>query len=236
MIEGPNGSKRGFAHRRLDPNGNPSRDPRVWPSRLARSRPKEGLPGPTKNTPDVRVFEMFYVIGPDGARYGPADTATLRRWCSEGRVRHATLLEDPLTQSRFGAGTLPELADLLASVPPPVPPPTAISTTFVPPQAPSGGQQIHIHNYVTPAQPANLLAATPGRRNRWVAALLAFFLGGFGAHRFYLGHIGSGIAMVCLVVLTCGYGAVMTGIWAIIDLVLILTGSLRDVNGNPLEG
>lgn len=32
-----------------------------------------------------------------------------------------------------------------------------------------------------------------GQKNRIVAALLAFFLGGFGAHKFYLGRIGWGI-------------------------------------------
>ncbi len=30
-------------------------------------------------------------------------------------------------------------------------------------------------------------------KNKVVAAILAFFLGGLGIHRFYLGHIGMGI-------------------------------------------
>ena len=34
---------------------------------------------------------------------------------------------------------------------------------------------------------------SPGGRERIAAALLAFFLGGFGGHKFYLGRIGSGI-------------------------------------------
>ncbi|EIJ2834770.1 TM2 domain-containing protein [Vibrio parahaemolyticus] len=33
----------------------------------------------------------------------------------------------------------------------------------------------------------------PRRKSRIAAALLAFFLGGFGAHKFYLGKIGQGI-------------------------------------------
>ncbi|MBF7682187.1 TM2 domain-containing protein [Acinetobacter sp. B5B] len=32
-----------------------------------------------------------------------------------------------------------------------------------------------------------------GHKNRFIAALLAFFLGGFGVHKFYLGQTGWGI-------------------------------------------
>ncbi|EGR1126312.1 TM2 domain-containing protein [Vibrio cholerae] len=34
---------------------------------------------------------------------------------------------------------------------------------------------------------------TQGEKSRVAAALLAFFLGGFGAHKFYLGKIGQGL-------------------------------------------
>jgi TM2 domain-containing membrane protein YozV len=57
-------------------------------------------------------------------------------------------------------------------------------------------------------------------RNKLVAALLAFFLGPIGVHRFYLGRIGSGIAML---VLTCTVvGLAVTVPWAIIDMVRYL--------------
>jgi TM2 domain-containing membrane protein YozV len=57
-------------------------------------------------------------------------------------------------------------------------------------------------------------------RNKIVAALLAFFLGIFGVHRFYLGRIGSGVVML---VLTCTFvGVAITGIWAFIDFVRYL--------------
>ena len=64
------------------------------------------------------------------------------------------------------------------------------------------------------------------------AFLLNFFLGCFGAHRFYVGKIGSGIAML-LISLTF-YGLIITGIWALIDLILILCGSFSDAEGRPL--
>jgi hypothetical protein len=60
-----------------------------------------------------------------------------------------------------------------------------------------------------------------------VALLLSFFLGWFGVDRFYLGQIGWGI----LKLVTIGG----LGIWYVIDLILIATGSMRDTNGLPLR-
>ncbi len=58
------------------------------------------------------------------------------------------------------------------------------------------------------------------------AFLLCFFLGAFGAHRFYVGKIGTGI----LQLLTAGG----LGIWAIIDLVMLAAGKFTDKQGNKL--
>ena len=52
----------------------------------------------------------------------------------------------------------------------------------------------------------------------WTAFLLCWFFGVFGAHRFYMGKTGSAI----LQLLTLGG----LGIWALIDLIRIITGSL----------
>jgi TM2 domain-containing membrane protein YozV len=68
-------------------------------------------------------------------------------------------------------------------------------------------------------------AMSPVRRDRIkiVAALLAFFLGVFGAHRFYLGRTGSAVLML---VLTCTlFGMAITGIWALVDFVRFLAMS-----------
>lgn len=59
----------------------------------------------------------------------------------------------------------------------------------------------------------------------WVLSLL---LGTFGADRFYLGKTGSGVAKL----LTAGG----LGIWALVDLIMTLTGNTRDKEGRPLEG
>jgi len=61
--------------------------------------------------------------------------------------------------------------------------------------------------------------------NRWlVTFLLCLLLGVFGAHRFYLGRIGTGILMLIT------FGGL--GIWYLIDLILVIVGQLRDHDGN----
>lgn len=48
--------------------------------------------------------------------------------------------------------------------------------------------------------------------------LLNWFLGVFGAHRFYAGKIYSGIAMFLL---TCTvYGIIITSVWSLIDFII----------------
>lgn len=57
-------------------------------------------------------------------------------------------------------------------------------------------------------------------RNKVVAAVLAFFLGTLGIHRFYLGRTGSGVVMLLL---TCTIvGALITGVWAFVDAIRYL--------------
>jgi TM2 domain-containing membrane protein YozV len=61
-----------------------------------------------------------------------------------------------------------------------------------------------------------------------VTWLLSLLLGSLGVDRFYLGKIGTGVVKL----LTIGG----LGIWSIIDLIIVLTGNMRDKNGYPLEG
>ena len=59
----------------------------------------------------------------------------------------------------------------------------------------------------------------PEGKEKIVAIILAFFLGGFGVHNFYLGENKKGV----LRLLTCWFG--MGGILALIDFIKMLIGS-----------
>lgn len=63
-------------------------------------------------------------------------------------------------------------------------------------------------------------------KSKTSAALLCFFLGGLGAHRFYVGKAGTGI----LWLLTVGW----FGIGTLVDFIMILCGGFKDSFGRDL--
>jgi TM2 domain-containing membrane protein YozV len=64
-------------------------------------------------------------------------------------------------------------------------------------------------------------------KSRLVAALLCFFLGYLGVHRFYAGKVGTGV----LWLLTGG----IAGIGTLVDFIMILVGSFTDKYGNYVK-
>ncbi len=104
-----------------------------------------------------------------------------------------------------------------------------------PPQYPQQQMQTYQQSYAPPPpqypsqqiQPIQQTYGQPQGKSWLVTLLLCFFFGYLGAHRFYVGKIGSGVAQL----LTCGG----LGIWTLVDFILILCGNFTDAEGRPLE-
>lgn len=79
----------------------------------------------------------------------------------------------------------------------------------------SGAQLHHAHGKARDA--------TTSRCSRAIALILTLLLGFVGAHRFYAGRTGTGLAML----FTLGG----LGIWWLIDIVVVATGQLKDDEG-----
>lgn len=97
-------------------------------------------------------------------------------------------------------------------------------------QGPRPGSPSFAQRPIIPEQPSYTPYNPPqgqGPRKSWsTALLLCYFLGAWGAHRFYTGKTGTAI----LQFLTLGG----LGIWVAVDLIMIITGSFTDKNGQGL--
>lgn len=109
------------------------------------------------------------------------------------------------------------------------------------------------------------LAADVSPKSRLATSLLAIFLGGLGAHRFYTGKIGTAVVMLLIGVafLICEFGATLigiasayetempalwflfwglslvfgavVGIWALVDFIIAVTGNFKDSQGKIIK-
>ena len=78
-----------------------------------------------------------------------------------------------------------------------------------------------------PGQPPYGAPTAPqSSKSRLVALLLAFFVGHFGVHHFYVGKTGKGIAYI----FTLGF----LGIGVLIDIIQIALGNFTDSDGLPV--
>lgn len=82
-----------------------------------------------------------------------------------------------------------------------------------------------------------------GAKRKSVALGLAFLVGFLGAHRLYLGHTRSGVAMLALNVAALCFTAdlglaillfLVTTLWLVADMAMIASGRLMDAGGRPL--
>ena len=86
-------------------------------------------------------------------------------------------------------------------------------------------------------------AAGISPKSRLATTLLAWFLGYFGAHRFYVGKTGTAIVMLVLGIVGIPLCFVLVGIpivigvtvWRLIDFIIAVTGNMKDKDGLLIE-
>ena len=108
---------------------------------------------------------------------------------------------------------VPEIAPAGGGALTPTPPPPMAGTGVAPPPQAGPGPQVQqapssLAHYYPVAQP----------KTRVIFVLLGFFLGAFGVHNFYAGYAKKGAIQLCVTLLSCFYGAVISWIWAIIEI------------------
>jgi TM2 domain-containing membrane protein YozV len=69
------------------------------------------------------------------------------------------------------------------------------------------------------AQPGDLTRRQPKSRTTYI--VLGVFLGAFGAHNFYAGYTGRAVGQLCLSVLTLFRLAIISWIWAIVEICVV---------------
>lgn len=111
---------------------------------------------------------------------------------------------------------------------------------------PPAGYYQPAQNYAQPdyAQPGPGYSYTPpagypgvAGKSKVLAGLLGILLGIFGVHNFYLGHTGKAVTQLLITVFSLGFLSFISGIWGLIEGILILVGSdnfRTDAKGVPL--
>lgn len=204
---------------------------------------------------------MYKVVGTDGQVYGPADIATLQQWCQEGRIVPDTNLIDPQDGRVFAAQHLPQLSGFFVHTQSfGTPPQTPGSFGGASPQGPfdpgptgpgSFGQGVSSQGPYNQSPfghgpfgqgpmpqtsyPRHPMGRRTSPKQKSTALVLAVLLGFLGAHRFYLGHTATGLAMLVLTFVGCICSIHGILLWVIVDAILIATDQLRDADGGYLS-
>jgi len=173
----------------------------------------------------------------EGAPAGPITFAELQRLAASGIISRATRAWSEGMTDWVPAGTIPQLFEAAspALAAQAFEAPTAprvrahVAPTMVPLAAPpppmsmaaarycsSCGQPIHPYAEICPNCGVRQRGQV-GSKNKTTAALLAIFLGAFGAHKFYLGQSGLGVLYLLF------FWTFIPGFIALIEFVIYLT-------------
>lgn len=74
------------------------------------------------------------------------------------------------------------------------------------------------------------------QKSKVAAGILGIMLGALGIHNFYLGFTGKAITQLLLTVLSCGFLAIVSSVWGLVEGIIILTtDDYRDASGQLLK-
>ena len=157
-----------------------------------------------------------------GCKFAPPDEPKVAVSSRELSAAQTWRTTSPIAPTGFGDAAVSLSAAAMASPrtapppPPPTPSPTPLSAST------GGGEETlsaHRQGYITPGGIFQTLAASePQPKSRIAYIMLGIFFGSLGIHNFYAGFIARGIFQLCITILTLGYGAVVSWIWAIVEV------------------
>lgn len=79
-------------------------------------------------------------------------------------------------------------------------------------------------------------ALVEASNKKLAVGLLAIFLGFFGLHKFVLGYTTSGVIMLVVTVLTCGFGGFVMGVIGLIEGIIYLTKTPEEFQATYIDG
>jgi hypothetical protein len=101
---------------------------------------------------------QYYVVSPDGSKYGPATVATLNEWAAQNRLQHTSIVEQAGTGQRMSAAQIPGINFATA-------PPTEQQGYASPPT---------MANYPRGYMPTAAVPGTQNMTNAWICFGLSF--------------------------------------------------------------
>lgn len=160
------------------------------------------------------MAEYYYGVGSE--RKGPFTLEDLKKQ----PIESDTLVWREGMAQWVAANQVPELADLFPGASAPVMPPPPPSSP--PPPPPMAGDPTG----TTPYPPG--VTQSDVTSKRILCGVLGIVLGQLGIHKFILGYTLSGVIMLLLTVLTCGFGAAVTWVIGLIEGIIYLTKTDAD--------